>query len=110
MRREPRAEPERLQLVPAGGLVPQPELDDLREQLRNRPRLDEINLPRHERSERLAIDRVLHSSSLPLIHINSDGTPKRARSAASPTWAVSSYVNSFTLVVHLRLLVRAVSP
>src|SRR5262249_62338167 len=63
----------------------QPQLAPRRDQLRNRARLDEVNLPRDERGERLAVDPVLHASSLPLICINSGETPKRARSAASPT-------------------------
>ena len=45
MRREARAEPERPHLVAADALVPEPKLDHVREQLRNRARLDEIDLP-----------------------------------------------------------------
>ena len=69
-------------------LMLEPKLNNLREQLRHRTRLDPIDLPLHEGGERLAVDPVIHSSSLPLIYINSDGVPKRARSAASPTGAV----------------------
>jgi hypothetical protein len=68
--------------------VPQAKLDHLREQLRNRPGLHEVNLRRHERGERLAVDPVLDSSSLPLIYINTNRARKRACSAASPTRAV----------------------
>ena len=60
MGRESRAEPERAHLVAADALVPQPQLDDVGEQLRNRGGLDELDLTADELGERLAIDPVLH--------------------------------------------------
>ena len=96
MRREPCAEPEGVHLVTARALVTQPELDHVREQLRNRASLDEVNLPLDERGQRLAVDPGADPSSFPLIYINSAGMPTRSASAASPTGTVQ-----------LRLLKRA---
>ena len=67
MRSEPRPEPERAHLLAIDALVPQPELDDVGEQLRDRERLDELDLPGDELVEGLAVYSVLHCSSFLLI-------------------------------------------
>jgi hypothetical protein len=67
MRREPRAEPQRAHLVATDALMTQPQFDHVRQQLRNRACLDEFDLPRHERRQRLAVDPVFHCSSFSLI-------------------------------------------
>jgi hypothetical protein len=70
MRREARAEPQRPHLLTADALVPQPQVDDLREQRRNRRRLDGIDLLGHKRGERFAIDPVLDCSSAQFTSVN----------------------------------------
>ena len=89
MRRQSRAEPKRPYLVAADALVPKPQLDHVREQPWNRSGLDDLHLSRHELRQRLAVDPVLHLSSLRLIYINSGGTRRRARARRrSPTGPV----------------------
>ena len=56
MRREPGAEPERGDLVAADGLVTETQLDDVREQLRNRRRLDLLDLAADEVVQRVPVD------------------------------------------------------
>ena len=67
MGREARAEPERAYLVAADGLMTQPELDDVGEQLRDGGRFDELDLSADELVQRLAVDSVLDASSFLLV-------------------------------------------
>ncbi len=63
MRRESGAEPERVHLLAADALVPQPELDHVREQSWDRERLDELDLTADELVEGFAVDSVVQCSS-----------------------------------------------
>ena len=67
MRRQSRAEPKRPYLVAADALVPQPQLDHVREQLRNRARLDELDLTATNSASASRSIRYSILSSLPLI-------------------------------------------
>lgn len=89
MRRQPRPEPERPYLVAADALVAEAQLDDLREERRNHSLFDEIDLPRDERRQRIAVDRI-----------NSDETPKPALVAASSTTPVALCLGVLPVLAH----------
>jgi len=63
VRRQTRTEPESARFVASDGVVAEPELDNVGDELRSRDRLDERHLPRDELGKRLAVDAVLHLPS-----------------------------------------------
>jgi hypothetical protein len=94
MRRQSRAEPKRPYLVAADALVPQPQLDDLHKQRRNRPRLDGIDLLGHERGERFAVDPVLDCSSRWFTSVNPQDVPTPPPATTRPTLGVALCLRS----------------